>query len=65
MKYPCYTTKTGLKIGCRYEKPIRQLTHDEVLLQSVLLGSPRRTLSVKFVALACLFIWFAIIWINI
>ncbi len=65
MKYPCFTTKTGVKIGVRYQRPVRQLNSDEMLLQSVLIGPSKRTLSVKFVALACLFIWFGIIWINI
>lgn len=34
----CYTTKTGIKIGCRYERPLPQLNLDEEIIQGVLLG---------------------------
>ena len=48
MKTPCYTTKSGLKIGSYYQLKPRQLNRDEERIQAVLLGiehdwSPRRT----------------------
>ena len=33
-----YSTKTGLEIGCMYQKPLRQLNRDEEEIQRVLLG---------------------------
>lgn len=33
-----YRTKTGVEIGCMYEKPLRQLSHDEEIIQRALLG---------------------------
>lgn len=32
-----YTTKTGLQIGLLYKKPPPQLSHDEEVIQSILL----------------------------
>lgn len=65
MKYPCYTTRTGIRIGSAYVPPVREMTYEEIEMQSVLLGKPRPRLSVVSFALICLFIWFAIIWVNI
>ncbi len=65
MKYPCYTTRTGIRIGSAYVPPVRTMTYEEIEMQSVLLGKPRPRLSVASLALICLFIWFAIIWVNI
>ena len=47
-KVPCYTTKSGLKIGSYYHQKPRQLNRDEERIQAILLGiehdwSPRRT----------------------
>lgn len=33
-----YRTKTGLEIGCMYQKPMRQLNSDEEQIQRALLG---------------------------
>jgi hypothetical protein len=33
-----YRTKTGIEIGCMYQKPMRQLNRDEEEIQRVLLG---------------------------
>lgn len=63
--FPCYTTKTGLKIGCAYLPPVRQLTHDETMLQSALLPEGRRVLSIKVVGIICLGIWILISWVTI
>ena len=41
MKVP-YTTKTGLKIGSRYDNPPPQMTRDEELIQMTLLGLHQR-----------------------
>lgn len=41
MRLP-YTTKTGLKIGSRYTEPMPQMTRDEELIQSALLGLGQR-----------------------
>ena len=65
MKYPCYTTHTGIKIGSAYVPPVRPMTYEEIEMQSVLLGRPRSRLSLGSIALICLLIWFAIIWVNI
>jgi hypothetical protein len=35
-----YRTKTGIEIGCMYEKPLPQPTRDEEMIQRVLLGIP-------------------------
>ena len=32
-----YRTRTGLEIGCRYQRPMRQLNSDEERIQRVLL----------------------------
>jgi hypothetical protein len=63
--FPCYTTRTGLKIGCAYMPPVRQLTRDEVMLQDALLADGRRVLSLKAVAAICLGIWILISWVTI
>lgn len=62
MKTPCYTTKTGLRIGCAYQPPVRQMTYDEIQMQSVLLGAKPRRMSVGKVALICLLLWLGMIW---
>jgi hypothetical protein len=62
--YPCYTTKTGLKIGCAYQAPIRQMTHEEIRIQSVLLGCKPPRVSGGRVALICFAIWLAIVWVT-
>ncbi len=34
-----YTTKSGLRIGCRYERPVRaDFTQEERFMQNLLLG---------------------------
>jgi hypothetical protein len=33
-----YRTKTGIEIGCTYQKPLRQLNSDEEEIQKALLG---------------------------
>lgn len=33
-----YRTKTGIEIGCMYQKPMHQLNRDEEEIQRVLLG---------------------------
>ena len=33
-----YRTKTGIEIGCMYQKPLPQLNRDEEEIQRVLLG---------------------------
>lgn len=33
-----YRTKTGIEIGCMYQKPMRQLNSDEEQIQRALLG---------------------------
>ena len=33
-----YKTRTGLEIGCMYQKPMRQLNSDEEQIQRALLG---------------------------
>lgn len=33
-----YRTKTGIEIGCTYQKPLRQLNSDEEEIQRALLG---------------------------
>jgi hypothetical protein len=33
-----YRTRTGLEIGCMYQKPMRQLNSDEEQIQRALLG---------------------------
>ena len=65
MKYPCYTTKTGIRIGSAYVPPVRQMTNEEIGVQSVLLGKPRPRVSVGTFAMICFCIWIAIIWVNI
>jgi len=47
-----YTTKTGIKIGSRYELPMRvDYTHEEKFIQNLLIGSPAFTFedTVRFV----------------
>ena len=41
MKHPCYTTKTGIRIGCYYEPPLRQLSFEEERIQLALLSKRR------------------------
>ena len=33
-----YRTKTGIEIGCMYQRPLRQLNSDEEQIQRALLG---------------------------
>lgn len=63
MKHPCYTTKTGIKIGYAYQPPLPELTFDEELIQAALL-SKGRTLSPLAVGLACLFVCVCILWVT-
>jgi hypothetical protein len=43
-----YTTKTGIKIGERYERPLRSdYTHEEKFVQDLLIGSPSFTFEEK------------------
>jgi hypothetical protein len=34
-----YKTKTGIEIGCAYQKPLPQLNFDEEIIQRLLLGT--------------------------
>jgi hypothetical protein len=45
--------------------PVRQLTHEEAMLQSALLPEGRRVLSIKVVGIICLGIWILISWVTI
>jgi len=61
-KVPCYTTKSGLKIGSYYHQKPRPLNRDEERIQAILLGiehdwSPRRT---GLFALYCLVVMLAV-----
>jgi hypothetical protein len=64
MKYPCYTTKTGLKIGCAYQPPLRSLSYEETRIQSALLGEKRQSLSFNAAVWVCLGLIVAIVWIG-
>ena len=46
-----YRTKTGLEIGCMYQKPMRQLNSDEEQIQRALLGirGPHPMLGVLYI----------------
>lgn len=46
MKFPCYTTRTGIQIGSRYDPPppIIPMSSDELDLQTALLRKPDRNL---------------------
>lgn len=56
-----YTTKSGLKIGCRYERPLPELNRDEEIIQMVLLGIDPTNKRFKFwfttycMGIACVF----------
>jgi hypothetical protein len=56
-----YTTSTGLKIGCRHERPLPELNHDEEIIQKVLLGIDPTNKRFKFwlttycMGIACVF----------
>ena len=63
MKTPCYTTKTGLKIGSAYIPPVRSMTYQECEWQAVLLNKPRRVLSLKASAFLGLTLAVALMWI--
>jgi hypothetical protein len=63
MKTPCYTTKTGLRIGCAYQPPLRSLSYEEARIQSVLLGKRKRDLSLGATVWICLGLIVAIVWI--
>lgn len=63
MKTPCYTTKTGLRIGCAYQPPLRPLSYEEARIQSVLLGKRKRDLSLGATVWICLGLIVAIVWI--
>ena len=63
MKTPCYTTKTGIRIGSAYQPPLRSLSYEETRMQSILLGNRPKRLSVKAVALICLTLFIAVAWI--
>ena len=59
-KIPPYTTKTGIKIGARYEPPLRaDYTNEERFAQDLLIGSPEFALEdkIKFAGyVACVFL---------
>ena len=58
-----YTTKSGLKIGCRYEPPRpMHYSRDMELLQSALLGS-RRKMGHMPVTVLCLALVAGLCWI--
>jgi hypothetical protein len=63
MKTPCYTTKTGLKIGCAYQPPLRSLSYEETRIQSALLGERKHSLSLGAAVWICLGLIVAIAWI--
>jgi hypothetical protein len=65
MKTPCYTTKTGIRIGSAYQPPLRQLSYEESRVQSALLGTHRRGLSAKTWALIGLVGSVFLMWISI
>ena len=46
MKFPCYTTRTGIKIGSRYDPPPSPppMSKDEFDLQTALLNRPERSI---------------------
>ena len=46
MKFPCYTTRTGIQIGSRYDPPppAIPMSQDEFDLQAALLRKPDRNL---------------------
>lgn len=46
MKFPCYTTRTGIQIGSRYDPPppTIPMSQDEFDLQTALLRKPDRNL---------------------
>ncbi len=46
MNYPCYTTRTGIKIGSRYTPPHKapEMSRDELDLQAALLGNNERNI---------------------
>jgi hypothetical protein len=64
MKTPCYTTKTGLKIGCAYQPPLRSLSYEETRVQSALLGEKKQSLSLGAAVWICLGLIVAIAWIG-
>jgi hypothetical protein len=46
MKVPCYTTRTGIQIGSRYDPPppVIEMSRDEFDLQTALLNKPERSI---------------------
>jgi hypothetical protein len=65
MKTPCYTTKTGIRIGSAYQPPLRQLSYEESRVQSALLGRQGNGLSAKAWALIGLVGSVFLMWISI
>jgi hypothetical protein len=69
-KVPCYTTKSGLKIGSYYHQKPRQLNRDEERIQAILLGiehdwSPRRTGCFALYSIAVMsFVTFLMTWVR-
>lgn len=63
VRFPCYTTKTGIRIGCAYQPPVRQLSYDEIKIQSALLGKNERHLSLGAAVWVCLTLIVALAWI--
>jgi hypothetical protein len=64
MKYPCYTTRTGIRIGSAYQPPMRSLTRDEEMVQSAFIVKKTKTLSLKATAFICLGLAVAVAWIT-
>lgn len=62
MRTPCYTTKTGIRIGSAYTYPLRQLNADEERMQAALLGLGRRSIPLKYMALLCTAAVLALMW---
>ena len=60
MRIP-YTTKKGIKIGLRYEKPLPQLTRDEEVIQAALLGVRRPVNVPLYLVLACLVVGYLLV----
>ena len=65
MKTPCYTTKTGIRIGSAYQPPLRQLSYEESRVQSALLGRHGHGLSTKAWAVIGLVGAVFLMWISI
>lgn len=64
MKTPCYTTRTGIKIGIAYQPPIRGLSYEEERIQSAFIAKKKTVLSLKATAWICLGLAAALVWMT-